>query len=58
MTLRPILRAYSCACEHLLSIGHTLTPEERSFIEYYVNELSRELLSDNPTVETVSAELS
>jgi hypothetical protein len=56
MTLRPILRAYASACEDLLSIGHTLADEERSFLEYYVKELSRDLLSNNPTVETVIAE--
>ena len=58
MSLRPVLRAYSSACEHLLSIRDTLTDEERSFIEYYVNELSRDLLSDRRTVETVTAERS
>jgi hypothetical protein len=56
MTLRPILRAYASACEDLLSIGHTLADEECSFLEYYVKELSRDLLSNNPTVETVIAE--
>jgi hypothetical protein len=50
MNLRRELRAYSRACEHLLSLGHTLTDEERSFLEYYANELSRVLLSDKPTV--------
>ena len=39
----------------------SLTEDERGLIEYYVNELSRELLSDKPTVrvrykETVRVE--
>jgi hypothetical protein len=28
----------------------TLTEDERSLLEYYINELSREYLSDNPMV--------
>ena len=53
--------AYTRACEQLLSKEGTLTEDERGLIEYYVNELSRELLSDKPTVrvrykETVRVE--
>jgi hypothetical protein len=50
MNLRQELLAFSRACEHLFSLGHTLTDEERSLLEYYVNVLSRELLSDKSTV--------
>ena len=43
------IAAYCRACEELLSKDSTLTEDERSLLEYYVNELSRELLSDKPT---------
>jgi hypothetical protein len=48
MNLRQELLAYSRACEHVLSIKAELTDEERNLLEYYVNELSREILSDKP----------
>ena len=40
----------SRACERLLSKEGSLTDDERSLLEYYVNELSWEFLSDKPTV--------
>jgi hypothetical protein len=46
MNLRQELLAYSRACEHVLSIKAELTDEERRLLEYYVNELPREVLSD------------
>jgi predicted nucleic acid-binding Zn finger protein len=61
MELRRELLAYSRACEHVLSIKAELTEDERGLLEYYVNELSREVLSDKPvenqavTVKSVSA---
>ena len=62
MNLRQELLAYSRACEHVLSIKAELTDEERRLLEYYVNELSREVLSDKPiqydgtiTAKSVSA---
>jgi hypothetical protein len=48
--LRPEVLAFTRACEHLLSIEMTATEEERILLDYYVNELSRELLSDGPSV--------
>lgn len=48
--LRPEVLAFTRACEHLLSIEMTVTEEERILLDYYVNELSRELLSDGPSV--------
>ena len=50
MNLRQEIRAYTRACEQLLSADGKLTDDERSLVEYYMNELSRELLSDKPTV--------
>ena len=50
MNLRQEMRAYTRACEQLLSVNGKLTDDERSLLEYYMNELSRELLSDKPTV--------
>ena len=44
------IAVFSRACERLLSKEGTLTDDERSLLEYYVNELSREFLSDKPTV--------
>jgi hypothetical protein len=40
------------ACERLLSTELKLTDDERSLLEYYMNELSREFFSDKPTVCT------
>ena len=51
MNLRKEMRAYTRACEELLSINAKLTDDERSLLEYYMNELSRELLADKPTVQ-------
>ena len=48
--LRPEVLAFTRACEHLLSIEMTVTEEERILLDYYVNELSREFLSDGPSV--------
>ena len=48
--LRPEVLAFTRACEHLLSIEMTVTEEERIVLDYYVNELSREFLSDRPTL--------
>jgi hypothetical protein len=39
------IATYSRACERLLSKEGVLTEDERSLLEYYVNELSREFLS-------------
>ena len=52
---------YVRSCEGLLSREEALTEDERSLLEYYMNELSRELLADKPTVrlhyhETVRVE--
>ena len=41
---------YVRSCEGLLSREGVLTEDERSLLEYYMNELSRELLADKPTV--------
>jgi hypothetical protein len=49
--LRPEVLAFTRACEHLLSIEEIMvTEEERILLDYCVNELSREFLSDGPTV--------
>jgi hypothetical protein len=50
------IAAYSRACEGLLSKESTLTEDERSLLEYYVNELSREFLSAKPMVRHGDAE--
>ena len=41
---------YVRSCEGLLSREGLLTEDERSLLEYYIKELSRELLADKPTV--------
>ena len=48
--VRPEVLAFTRACEDLLSIEIMVTEEERILLDYYVNELSREFLSDGPTV--------
>ena len=40
MDLRREIKAYTRACEHLLSLNEQLTDEERDLLEYYLNELS------------------
>ena len=44
------IAAFSRSSESLLSKEGALTEDERSLLEYYINELSREYLSDNPMV--------
>lgn len=44
------IAAYTRACERLLSKEGTLNEDERSLLEYYVRELSQELLSGQPTI--------
>ena len=56
MNVRREFLVYTRACEHLLSIGGTLTEDERSLLDYYVKELSRNFLSDGPTVPAPSSE--
>jgi hypothetical protein len=50
------IAAYTRACERLLSREEALTEDERSLLEYYVKELSREFLSDKPMVRRGDAE--
>ena len=49
--IRQEITAFTRACERLLSQEGTLNEDERSLLEYYVNDLSREFLSANPTVQ-------
>ena len=46
----------ACAC--LISQDLTLTDEERSFLEYYMEELSREFFSGKPTIRLTGRESS
>lgn len=48
MNLRPEIKAYTRASEHLLSLAEQLTDEERDLLGYYLNELSQEYFSDKP----------
>jgi len=48
--VRQEIATYTRACERLLSKEGTLTEDERSLVEFYVNELSRELLPDKSMV--------
>ena len=48
--VRQEIATYTRACERLLSKEETLTEDERSLVEFYVNELSRELLPDKSMV--------
>ena len=49
--IRQEIAAFTRACERLVSQEGTLNEDERSLLEYYVNDLSREFLSDKPTVQ-------
>ena len=49
--IRQEIAAFTRACECLLSQEGTLNEDERSLLEYYVNDLSREFLSDKSTVQ-------
>lgn len=44
------IAAYTRACERLLSKEGTLNEDERNLLDYYVKELSREFLPDQPTI--------
>ena len=46
------IRAYSRACEHLLSTETTLNDDERSLVEYYVKEVSRRFISAELSMQT------
>jgi len=48
--VRQEIAIYTRACERLLSKEGTLTEDELSLVEFYVDELSRELLPDKHTV--------
>ena len=48
--IREEVSSITRACERLLSTDVTLTDDERSLLEYYMEELSREFFSDKPTV--------
>jgi hypothetical protein len=48
---------YTRACERLLSTEMTLSDDERSLIEYYVQELSRKFLSHGTSLRNRPAQL-
>jgi hypothetical protein len=48
--LRPQILAFTRICEDLLSDEEPMTQEECHLLDYYVNELVREFLSDTPLV--------
>ena len=51
LNLRPELLALTRACESIyLSNGMKLTEEERNLLEFYINDMVREFLSDRSIV--------
>ena len=46
LNLPPELLAFTRACEHLLTKKVPLTEDERDLLEYYINDMAREFLSD------------
>ena len=56
MQLSQEILVYSRACEHLLSTEVTLNDDESSLVEYYVQELSRKLVSPGPTMQKAAAQ--
>ncbi len=43
--LSQVIRAYSRACEYLLSTEITLNDDEKGLVAYYVKEVSRKFVS-------------
>jgi hypothetical protein len=58
MNLRREVLAYTRACEQLLSVDLKLSDDERSLLEYYLNELSREFLLEKPIVRVLNTDSS
>jgi hypothetical protein len=58
MNLRREVLAYTRACEQLLSVDLKLSDDERSLLEYYLNELSREFLPEKPIVRILNTDSS
>ena len=50
LNLRPELLAFTRACEHLLTKEVPLMEDERDLLEYYINDMAREFLSDKRIV--------
>jgi hypothetical protein len=48
--------ALSRACERLLSIEVTLSNDERSLVEYYLQELSQKFASSGPAMQKAAAQ--
>ena len=55
MHIREEVFACTRACEHLLNSELTLTPDERSFLEYHLTEVAQHYLVNLPTLETPPA---
>jgi len=49
-TVSQVCQEIAAACERLLSKEGTLTEDERNLLDDYLKELSREFLSDLPTI--------
>jgi hypothetical protein len=58
MNLRREVLAHTRACEQLLSVDLKLSDDERSLLEYYLNELSREFLPEKPIVRVLNTDSS
>jgi hypothetical protein len=50
------IAAFTRASERLLAKQATLTENERDLLEYYLNDLSREFLSDKPPIRQCYSE--
>jgi hypothetical protein len=51
MHIREEVFACTRACEHLLNSELTLTPDERSFLEYHLTEVAQYYLVNLPSIE-------
>ena len=54
LPFRQEVLAFTRACEHLLSKKPTLTDDERSLVEYYVNDLSQEFMLNSFSTRAAS----
>jgi hypothetical protein len=51
MHIREEVFACTRACEYLLNSELTLTPDERSFLEYHLTEVAQHYLVNLPSIE-------
>jgi hypothetical protein len=54
LAFRQEVLAFTRACEHLLSRKPTLTNDERSLVEYYINDVTHEFMLNSYSTRAAS----